>query len=504
MTREQIVDADNGRSSSFEQQRTHSSNFQFASHEVQLMNNDSERLRWLVGTFYSREKNKIVFAVDQQNAGGGRYPQGATSWISNSDGAAVSYAIQPNRRVESLGVFAQATYDIDPFNRITLGARYTRDTKSDNGGRAINCRVTSVLGPYVESGSIGPGAPEPGDIYADAATQQALDNNTYHDNGTNEGIGDEPCWIRQVNDLSVTWKNFSGLINYEYSPSEHLMYFASISTGFKSGHIQDAGNYVKPETVSNFELGFKSQYLDNTLRFNLALFQANYNNLQFSNEDRLDINNDGVADTGGSTVVRNASAATIRGLELELDWALTDVDRLQVSAALTNAHFDRFEIPDTLFGNLFNPFVSITSVSPEDPVVLSGNSPPRLPNWKLTLSYSRDFNYDWGVFTPRIVAKVSDRYFLDIYNRDRLEAGIFDRLPHGGTDLGVQRPYQIFDFNLVFKPVSLSWTVSAFINNATDKHIKIDSGNVITEAGLVATYMAPRTYGVQFNYQFDQ
>lgn len=504
MTREQIVDADNGRSSSFEQQRTHSSNFQFSSHELQLMNNDSERLRWLMGTFYSREKNKIVFAVDQQNAGGGRYPLGATSWISNSDGAAVSYAIQPNRRVESLGVFAQGTYDIDQFNRITLGARHTRDTKSDNGGRAINCRVTSALGSYVEPGSIGPGAPEPGDIYADAATQQAIDNHTYHDNGTNEGIGDEPCWIRQVNDLSVTWKNFSGVISYEYSPSARMMYFASISTGFKSGHIQDAGNYVKPETVSNFELGFKSQYLDNTLRFNLALFQANYNNLQFSNEDRLDINNDGVADTGGSTVVRNASAATISGLELELDWALTDVDRLQVSAALTHARFDRFEIPDTLFGNLFNPFVSSTSVSPEDPVVLSGNSPPRLPNWKLTLSYSRDFHYDWGVFTPRIVAKASDRYFLDIYNRDRLESGIFDRLPHGGTDLGVQRSYQIFDFNLVFKPVSSSWTVSAFVNNATDKNIKIDSGNVITEAGLVATYMAPRTYGVQFNYQFDQ
>ena len=504
MTREQIVDADNGRSSSFEQQRTHSSNFQFSSHELQLMNNDSERLRWLMGTFYSREKNKIVFAVDQQNAGGGRYPEGATSWISNSNGAAVSYAIQPNRRVESLGVFAQATYDIDQYNRITLGARYTRDTKSDNGGRAVNCRVTSVLGPYVESGSIGPGAPEPGDIYADAATQQAIDNDTYHDNGTNEGIGDEPCWIRQVNDLSVTWKNVSGLINYEYIPSEHLMFFASISTGFKSGHIQDAGNYVKPETVSNFEVGIKSQYLDNTLRFNLALFYANYNNLQFSNEDRLDINKDGVADTGGSTVVRNASAAKISGLELELDWALTDVDRLQVSAAFTNAHFDRFEIPDTLFGNLFNPFVSAVSVSPEDPVVLTGNSPPRLPNWKLTLSYSRNFNYDWGVLTPRIVAKASDRYFLDIYNRDRLEAGVFDRLPQGGSDLGVQRPYQIFDFNLVFKPVSSNWTVSAFVNNATDENIKIDSGNVITEAGLVATYMAPRTYGVQFNYLFDQ
>ena len=503
MKREQIVDADNGRSSSFEQQRTHSSNFQFSSHELQVMNDDSERLRWLMGSFYSREYNKIVFAVDQQNAGGGRGPEGATSWISNFDGAAVSYAIQPNRRVESLGVFAQATYDFDRFNRLTLGTRHTRDTKSDRGGRAVNCRVTSVLGPYVEPGSIGPGAPRPEDIYADAATQQAIDNGDYHNNGTNQGIGDQPCWIRQVNDLSVTWKNLTGLISYEFSPSDRLMYFASISNGFKSGHIQDAGNYVEPETVTNFELGFKSQYLDDSLRLNLALFRANYDNLQFSNEDRLDINNDGVADTGGSTVVRNASAATIRGLELELDWALTDVNRLQLSAALTDAYFDQFEIPDTLFGNLFNPFVSQTSLSPEDPVVLSGNSPPRVPNWKITLSYSHDFIYDWGIVTPRLAARASDRYFLDIYNRDKLAPGIFDRLPEGGADLGVQKAYQMFDLRLTFQPISKIWILSAFINNATDENVKVDSGNVITEHGLVATYMAPRTFGVKFNYFFS-
>lgn len=502
MTRQQIVDADFGRSSSFEQQRTHSSNFQFSSHELQLMNADTERLRWVLGTFYSREKNSIVFAVDQQNAGGGRYSEGATSWISNADGGAVSYAIQPNRRVESLGVFAQATYDIDQYRRITLGARHTKDTKSDRGGRAINCRVTSLLGPYVDSSSIGPGAPNPEDIYADAATQHAINRGAYHDNGTNQGIGNEPCWIRQVNDLSVTWKNVSGLVNFEFSPSDRIMYFASLSTGFKSGHIQDAGNAVEPETVTNFELGFKSQYLDNRLRFNLAMFQAKYNNLQFSNEDRLDINNDGIADTGGSTVVRNASAATIRGLELELDWALTDADRLQISAAVTDAHFDRFEIPDTLFGDLFNPFVAHASLSPEAPVVLSGNSPPRLPNWKLTLAYSHDFIFDWGIATPRVVIKASDKYFLDIYNRDRVAAGVFARLPNGGTDVGVQRPYQMLDLNLTFKPTSTKWTVTAFINNATDKAIKVDSGNVITESGLVATYLAPRTYGVKFSYLF--
>ena len=238
------------------------------------------------------------------------------------------------------------------------------------------------------------------------------------------------------------------------------------------------------------------------MRLNVALFRANYNNLQFSNEDRLDINNDGVADTGGSTVVRNASAATIRGLELELDWALTDVDRLQISAAVTDAYFDQFEIPDTLFGNLFNPFVSSASLSPEDPVVLSGNSPPRVPNWKITLSYSHDFSYEWGVLMPRITARVSDSYFLDIYNRDKLEPGIFNRLPDGGAGVGVQRAYQMYDLRLTYKPASKSWIVSAFINNATDEDVKVDSGNVITEDGLVATYIAPRTFGIKFNYLF--
>ncbi len=60
----------------------------------------------------------------------------------------------------------------------------------------------------------------------------------------------------------------------------------------------------------------------------------------------------------------------------------------------------------------------------------------------------------------------------------------------------------MLDLNLTFKPTSTKWTVTAFINNATDKAVKVDSGNVITESGLVATYLAPRTYGVKFSYLF--
>ena len=157
-----------------------------------------------------------------------------------------------------------------------------------------------------------------------------------------------------------------------------------------------------------------------------------------------------------------------------------------------------------LFGNLFNPYVSNHSLSPEDPVVLSGNSPPRVPDWKVTLSYSHDFIFNLGLLTPRIVLKASDSYFLDIYNRDQLGPGVFDSLPNGGNDLGVQKSYNLFDLSLIYQPNSKNWTLGAYIHNATDENVKVDSGNAMTSAGLVATYMEPRTYQIKFSYLFNE
>jgi len=502
MSRQQIYDADHGRDGSFEQQRTHSSDFRFNSHELQLMNRDEERLRWVVGAFVSEEKNSIVFAVDQQNAGAGRGPIGASSWISDGAGAAVSYAVQPDRRVESLGLFAQAAYDLSDRSRFTWGARYTEDTKSDRDGRALACRVPSELGPYFDPSALAAGPPSAEQIYADAATAAAIAAGLPHDGGTSEGIGNEPCWVRQVNDFSATWKNTSGLLRYDLDLTNSAMLYSSVASGFKSGHIQDAGNSAKPETVINYELGLKSQFFDDQLRFNAALYRADYKDLQFSNQDRLDTNGDGVADSGGSTVVRNASEATIQGLELELEWAISPNDVVQLSGSMMRARFEKFEIPDTLFGNLFNPYTSSDAIDSTAPVTLSGNSPPRTPDWKLTLVYEHHFNLAAGSLTPRLSATLSDRYYLDIYNREDLPADIFPNLPNGGEGLGVQDRYQTYDISVRFSPWSQQWLAEAYVKNISDENIKVASGNFITEKGFSATYLPPRTYGIKFSYSF--
>jgi hypothetical protein len=46
--------------------------------------------------------------------------------------------------------------------------------------------------------------------------------------------------------------------------------------------------------------------------------------------------------------------------------------------------------------------------------------------------------------------------------------------------------------------------VGAYIHNATDENVKVDSGNAMTSAGLVATYMEPRTYQIKFSYLFNE
>ncbi|WP_189415313.1 TonB-dependent receptor domain-containing protein [Cellvibrio zantedeschiae] len=500
MRREQGFDQDMGRSGNYEQRRTDNSTFRFRSHELQLINSDKEHLRWIVGAFASQERNDIVYAIDQADDDGHGDPTKTTSFISDFGGAATAIFVQPDRRVESKAAFAQITYDVNERNRFTAGVRHTRDTKSDEGGRSLNCRVTG-MGPYLTNDSIGHGAPKPHQIYADAGAQAAIAAGLPYDDGTHVGIGDQVCWTRQVNDYSATWKNTSGLLRYEYDVHADVMSYASVATGFKSGHIQDRGNEAKPEEVINYELGLKSTLLDGNLRLNAALYQADYTNLQFSDRDLFDTNGDGVVDRVTSTVVRNAAAATVKGLEVEIDWAITGNDYVHFASALMNARFDNFQTPDTLFGNLFNPYVDSASGRAAKIVELSGNAPVRAPDWKFTLVYKHDFELSSGVVSAQTKATFSDEYFLDIYNRTNLAAEIFKSAPNGAKDLAVQKAYRSYDISLRYESNN-NWALEGFIKNVTDQNIKTSSGTFITPGGFDAIFLPPRTFGVTLSYQF--
>ena len=64
-----------------------------------------------------------------------------------------------------------------------------------------------------------------------------------------------------------------------------------------------------PDYLTNYEIGYKTSWLDNHLRFNGAFFYEDWKNFQF-----------GFLGQNSFTIVRNAGSAHIKGAEQQLEW----------------------------------------------------------------------------------------------------------------------------------------------------------------------------------------
>ncbi len=155
--------------------------------------------------------------------------------------------------------------------------------------------------------------------------------------------------------VPVTEKSWAPRLSATYKLSDDLMFYAQVAEGFKGGGINvSAGTpasqveYVGEE-VRSYEAGMKSEWFNNRLRANVALFWNDLDNLQLS--QAVISQNPVTALFESITVISNVGKARTRGLELELDAALGNGMRAGISYAFTDAKALRgFEITN---GNAF-------------------------------------------------------------------------------------------------------------------------------------------------------
>ena len=193
----------------------------------------------------------------------------------------------------SYAAFAQVDWELIERLTLTLGGRYLEDKKSACGGAAqgpVGNRTFLVS-------------------YGDCSVERTQDPTytpTFVDAGGNTVVADG----------SASWDKFTPKIGISYAFDNGLV-FASYSEGFRSGGFNGRGSSASslgpydPETVEAWEAGFKSEWLDKTLIFNVNAFYTDYKNKQ---EDV--VFPDPVA--GTVTVVQNAASATLKGVEAEL------------------------------------------------------------------------------------------------------------------------------------------------------------------------------------------
>jgi iron complex outermembrane receptor protein len=118
-------------------------------------------------------------------------------------------------------------------------------------------------------------------------------------------------------DLKADWNEVTPRAVLTWTPREDLKLYGSVTRGFTAGGFNTDAAVITalaqpfdPETVTNYELGFKSQWLADTLRVNASVFHMDYKDKQelfFNNLTRV-------------LTITNAGEATIEGAEVEVTW----------------------------------------------------------------------------------------------------------------------------------------------------------------------------------------
>ena len=130
-----------------------------------------------------------------------------------------------------------------------------------------------------------------------------------------------------------------------YKFSADKLVYASWGVGFRSGGFNPPSFHIpiyRDEKLTNYEIGFKTQWLDHHLTLNGALFHSLVSNLQFS---AIDFNT-------GSQVTSNIDRARINGAELEAVATPVSGFDLFAGMGLSDPKITKFAANPAVVGNV--------------------------------------------------------------------------------------------------------------------------------------------------------
>ncbi|MDY7094720.1 MAG: TonB-dependent receptor [Acidobacteriota bacterium] len=129
-------------------------------------------------------------------------------------------------------------------------------------------------------------------------------------------------------DQSETFTSVAPKLGLDYSFTDDVLGYVTLSRGFKSGGFNVRAQATAfPESAEPFddevltvgEVGLKSVLADRSLVLNIAAFYGDYEDIQVSTFTSYDSDGDGTDDAFFGNFL-NAGSATISGVEVEFNW----------------------------------------------------------------------------------------------------------------------------------------------------------------------------------------
>ena len=274
-------------------------------------------------------------------------------------------------------------------------------------------------------------------------------------------------------DLLEKWTDTSFKLGLTYNINDSSIVYGMFSQGFHSGGFfgvnQNIRDFIRdvydPETADNYEIGYKSQHLDNRLRFNAVYF---YNDFKDKQESfvALDPDTKTVA-----TVFDNAASVKYKGVEIEAVFVFNEYFRGFINYGSLDAEYEEF----------------FTDINPNDAQELiedaSFLTPRNAPEFTLGVGGTLSIPVETGVVEA----------FVKFTRIDEREASLLN--------LGNSRIDETDELSLsVGYYANENWAVSAYCRNCTDERFEVFSP--IATLFAAGSVNKPRSYGLEFTYQF--
>ena len=440
--------------------------FEKFSHEFRVSTPQDLPVKATVGAFVQRQLHRIYEDYVMPGYGftnplGGN-PNGLATALSIPGHDNSIWLTDETRVDRDKAVFAQVTWDVTSQWSLSGGERYF---KSDN----------TLEGFYGYSKAFSPTGSGESHCFAPAVT-----------------VGG-PC---QNLSKRGTERGHVPRVNLTYKITPDLMVYATWSKGFRPGGVnrtaeKNVGPY-QSDYLTNYELGWKTQWFNHHLRWNGAIFQEDWKNFQFS---FLGLNS--------VTIIQNAGNARIRGLESELEFAATSNLTLSsgmtlLDARLTNNYCNEPD-PASSSGQQANANPCPAGLGSPDqknpqpyaPLAPQGTNLPTSPKFKANVvaRYTMSPIMEWN---PSV--QVAYVY----------QSKVSPALKTQDTHLiGYEPAYGLLDLSAGIEKDAMN--IQLLINNATDRRAQLSRFEQCVVAVCLQPYVIPaqpRTIGIKFGQKF--
>ena len=405
------------------------------SHELRLSTSKDDRFRVVGGLFYERQTHDILqdYKINgiSDNISIPGWPD--TLWLTNQVRVDRDYAI-----------FGEVSYDILPSLTVTGGIRFFESNNSLSGFFGLAAGYSSHTG--ISQCKIPPPTPTP---------PFSL-----------------PC---QNLNARVDEKGETHKVNVTWHIDDDRMVYATYSTGFRPGGVNRRSEFAPytSDNLTNYEIGWKTSWAEDSLRFNGALFWEDWNNFQFP-----------FLGPNSLTIIANGGQATVKGAEFELTWLPIDNLTLTGAGAYNDARLTA-DYCGTFAGGVVVTTCPGTAQAPK------GTQLPITPLWKLNATARYEFSI--GDFKAHVQGAVVHQSAI------WSDLRVFER-----SLIGQSPAYAMFDFSTGVDRGN--WSAELFIQNAFDEHAQLGRYAECTpsvcghESYILGAQ--PRTIGLKFGQKF--